>query len=719
VPSVSVLYINDDVVGPHLQLIRNICEPNSRSRPHVTVRYSDKLPIPEAYHSANIGYIDLVEPGAFGLDQGDESPNRTVYIRCESDALLHLDYKPHFPTSEFHITLYDGRSSEFARQLLLGMKQLRWGFRLLLPNETTLTQIEIKTGKSGLPKPPPTYSPQVHDIFYEVSGQRIDHRLLQELSDSQRVELAVAVAQHMHQHTAYFPQIASIRQLPKQPGTSPQGNSWNVESEIHLTPPELAVEITSYTMKNFDLDHVPLHFGDPAVGTGAFYAALLRVMGERQVESAIGIDINPKQIAAARWRWESRGMQVMEGDYLHMERLPLRTLILANPPYLRHQGIPPAYKRELRERASVLAGMKVSGLSGLYVYFMLLSHAWMAPNALAAWLVPSEFMQTDYGAVLRYYLTHKVQLIRVHRFSHDHPQFENAMVLPSVVVFRNCLPDGEHEVLFSSGGTLSRPITTENVATEQLRRDERWTIPRCAPEDNQYSPFRIGDLFTVQRGIATGANDFFIIERGKAAKLGLPKEALRPVLPKARSLIADIVDGDSDGYPIIEPQLCLLDCALQEHEIRDRYPKLMDYLASAEHKGIRERTLVRKRRLWYKQEHRLPPPFLCTYMGRGPDGTPPIRFIWNRSQAVATNTYLLLYPKPRLASLLADERIEGELFELLRETAQTVMKSGLRVHADGLQKIEPGELVNVRLAFTPSWIAKAVDSDLLSPLRPK
>lgn len=60
----------------------------------------------------------------------------------------------------------------------------------------------------------------------------------------------------------------------------------------------------------------------------------------------------------ARMRWEHRGMEVIQGDYLHMERLPLRTLILANPPYLRHQGMTKAYKRDLRERASIVMGKK-------------------------------------------------------------------------------------------------------------------------------------------------------------------------------------------------------------------------------------------------------------------------------------------------------------------------------------------------------------------------
>ncbi len=592
------------------------------------------------------------------------------------------------------------------------MRRVEWGFRVILPENTTLTKLEIRNKKSTTPKPPHSYDARVQAIFEEITGEHVSWSLLSKLEASQRLDLSFAVAAHLSRCTEEFPRAEAIS-AQIHIAQSMSRVDGLVEPDIHLTPPELAREIAEYAIREMVDTDLPVHFGDPAVGTGAFYSALLQVLPRERVASAIGVDISLQQIAAAKWRWEARGMEFVHQDYLHMEKLPLRNLILANPPYLRHQGMHAEYKRELRDRASVVSGMRVSARSGLYVYFMLLSHSWMHPDATAAWLIPSEFMQTNYGSALRNYLTHHVQLLRVHRFSHDYPQFENAMVLPSVVVFRNRPAQKGDTVHLSAGGTLSCPSMSRHTTVDELRRVKRWLIPAVEAEAKQFSPYRIRDLFTVRRGIATGANDFFIIERTKAARLGIPEEALRPVLPKARALKADIIEGDEDGYPKTRPQLCLLDCGLPEEEIRDQYPGLIAYLDTASDKGIRNRTLVSKRKPWYRQEQRNPPRFLCTYMGRGSDTSPPIRFLWNRSRAIATNTYLMLYPHPRVEALLADEEICKQMFEILQETARTAMTVGLRVHADGLHKIEPGDLLDVPLASTPEWLASVIDSDLL------
>lgn len=66
-----------------------------------------------------------------------------------------------------------------------------------------------------------------------------------------------------------------------------------------------------------------------------------------------------------------------------------------------------------------MAGVKVNGLAGLYVYFMLLATAWMEDGGCAAWLVPSEFMDVNYGAALKRYLTDRVTLVRAHRHARN------------------------------------------------------------------------------------------------------------------------------------------------------------------------------------------------------------------------------------------------------------------------------------------------------------
>lgn len=710
--SVSVLYIADDTVGPHLELLRQVCEPGSTSRPHVSVRYFEKLRVPDEHLHTRVEHIDLVEPGSYGLERPRLAKNRTVYIRCQSDALVPLEHKPHYPASEFHITVYDGKSLKFARALLKMLGSLEWGFRVPLPEDTTLTRIKLRSGRSARAQPAREYSNALKELFHRATSEQLSLPYLERLPDERRLELAWAICDHLRQSTATY------KRVPSKSGSGASSHDRTQVEEgdtpdIHLTPPELAREVASYAVGLLDAPGSNVHFGDPAVGNGAFYSALLQVLPQSQIASAIGIDISAQQVAAAQWRWAHKGMEVMRGDYLHMERLPARTLILANPPYLRHQGIPPKYKQELRERASVSMGMRVSARSGQYVYFLLLSHAWMAPGAVAAWLVPSEFMQTAYGAAVRHYLTHRVQLVRVHQFGHDEPQFENAKVLPAVVVFRNSLPSADQTAILSKGGRLANPIISETVRVGELSCDAKWWIPRHPQRTRRASDIQVGDLFVVRRGIATGANDFFVMERATAVRLGLPIAAVRPVLPKARTLQTDIVEREADGYPRVRPQLCLLDCDLPEGEIRTRYPRLMKYLLTAKDLDILKRNLVRQRHPWYKQERRDPPPFLCTYMGRGRANGPPLRFVWNKSDAVATNTYLMLYPRAALAKLLRERPdLTARLFILLQQTARETMSEIWRVHAGGLHKIEPGELLRVRLSSSPVWLLPGVDSHL-------
>lgn len=696
------------MVGPHLALLRNICDPQSKSKPHVTVRFFDKLAIPPDHLKVAVNNIDLLAPGAFGLNKSDVQKNRTIFIRCQSYELLALEHKPDFPTSEFHITLYDGFSDNFSRRLFSVLRKFPWAFRVPLP-KTTLKAIDIKSkrkknDKLALPR---EYNSAVSQLFFSIFNEEISENTILTLTDKKRLEFAFRICESLHSLTGSFDKV----KIPKQSRLEGFDRFPEENYDIHLTPPELAQEIASYAVKL--LGKVPIDFGDPAVGTGAFFAALLKVTERSSIKTAIGIDISPKQVEAAKWRWKSMDMDVREGDYLHMNLLPQRNLILANPPYMRHQGINKNYKLELRQRASLDIGIKVSARSGQYLYFILLSHKWMAPGAIGAWLIPSEFMQTEYGRALRYYLAKKVQLLRIHQFDTATPQFENVEVLPCVIFFKNTEPDIKTKTIFSLGGSLLAPVHSEKVGADRLDPEQKWKLKTHQAVERDDTFVQLGDLFSVRRGIATGANDFFVLDRDKAHKLGIPDMALTPLLPKAKNLISEVVSRKQDGYPHVARQLCVINTSLSEKEISEQYPDFMNYLQHGKEIGVMNGHLVGRRHPWYKQEQREPAPFLCTYMGKAHAGKPAIRFIWNKSDAIATNTYLLLYPNKNLATLLKSKPVLAQtIFDLLKACSWTALGEHSRQHAGGLSKIEPKELQQVWMGPLPPEIFDAADREL-------
>ena len=482
------------------------------------------------------------------------------------------------------------------------------------------------------------------------------------------------------------------------------------------TPTELAADILRYAAAQLG-DSGKIRFMDPAVGTGAFYSALLDVFPKERVDTAVGHEIDPHYGAPAANLWGETGLDVRLQDFTQAE-LPSNSerfnLLICNPPYVRHHHIVNEEKQRLKMRAYTSCGVKMNGLAGLYCYFLGLSDAWMAAGGLAGWLMPSEFMDVNYGLPVKRYLLDKVTLLHIHRFDPNDVQFADALVSSAVVWFRKEVPRAGHEVRFTYGGSLQRPKLERLVPVETLRRDPKWTRYPVKEQFEELETPVLGDFFTIKRGLATGDNRYFILSPEEIEWRRLPFEAFRPILPSPRHLPENEIAADVKGNPVLERRLFLLDCHLEEEQIRVKHPALWAYLAEGKAKGVAERYLCRHRSPWYAQEDRPPAPFVCTYLGRsGTKRGQPFRFILNHSRATAANVYLMLYPKGSLVSLLEDNpALERRLWEFLNAICPKTMLAGGRVYGGGLHKLEPKELGNVPAGAVAELLPKVLQTNL-------
>lgn len=462
------------------------------------------------------------------------------------------------------------------------------------------------------------------------------------------------------------------------------------------TPTELAREIVEYGVNQLS-QRSNIRFLDPGIGTGSFYSALRSIHTKQQIEFARGFEVDPHYGHPAKDLWKDTSLEIFMGDFTKQEaeKNNFANLIICNPPYVRHHHIDKETKAGLQVRTEKSCGVRINGLSGLYCYFMGLSHSWMEEGAIAGWLIPSEFMDVNYGRQIKQYILSKVTLLHIHRFDPVDAQFDDALVSSAVVWFRNDAPPENHHVKFSFGGTLASPSLVRDVPVSELKDEQKWTRYPIANEASKRGSVTLGDLFSIKRGIATGDNKFFIMTRGEIEERELPFECFTPVLPSTRYIKGNEIKADSEGMPLIEKQLFLLDTKLSEQEIKDQYPVLWNYLQSGKRgeKSVSSRYLCRTRRPWYAQENRPAAPIVCTYMGRKKEGRKPFQFILNHSKATACNVYLLLYPKEKFARTLDRyPSMKRAVWKFLNSIDSDELIGHGRVYGGGLHKLEPKEL---------------------------
>src|SRR5207247_893916 len=98
----------------------------------------------------------------------------------------------------------------------------------------------------------------------------------------------------------------------------------------------------------------------------------------KEITGAVGIELDTLFAKTAKGLWSELGFTVIEGDFTRQHSPAERfNVVMTNPPYVRHHHLKTAEKERLKGELARSLGLGISGLAGLYCYFLLLSHDWM------------------------------------------------------------------------------------------------------------------------------------------------------------------------------------------------------------------------------------------------------------------------------------------------------------------------------------------------------
>ena len=258
----------------------------------------------------------------------------------------------------------------------------------------------------------------------------------------------------------------------------------------------------------------------------------------------VGVELDPLAAAACRAHLAAAGL----ADRSRVEVADFRsadagaappsapTLYLGNPPYVRHHQIPAGWKEWLALTARA-HGLEASRLAGLHVHFFLATAARARPGDRGAFITSSEWLDTNYGRLVRELLLDGLGGEAIHVVEPTAVPFEDAAVTAAITCFRAGRRPGA--VRMRRVADVRRLGALEGgrpVPAERLREARRWSpLTRGARRPRGPHPARR------PREGAPGRRHGAQLHVGRAA--GRDGPAARGALPVGHARAGDLRGG--------------------------------------------------------------------------------------------------------------------------------------------------------------------------------
>lgn len=419
----------------------------------------------------------------------------------------------------------------------------------------------------------------------------------------------------------------------------------------------------------------PVRIVDPGAGSGRYLMAAAEAFPKADL---VALEIDPMTALMLRANLQTTGLAeratVMVGDY-RAARLPKvegATLYIGNPPYVRHHEISEKWKKWLTLAAASF-GLRASQLAGLHIHFFMATAHHAQPGDYGAFITSSEWLDVNYGSVLRQLLLAELGGTELHILEPELAPFADATTTGAITCF--VVGQSSDRMLLRRVpyvADLGRLGVGREIARERLAESNRWSVLTRTGTKTPEGYIELGELCRVHRGTVTGANRVWVTKPGA---VDLPEEVLFPSVTKAKELFQAGERLTKDGV-----LKSVIDLPTDLDALDDEARKLVEkFLRVLKREKVHQGYVASARRAWWSVGLRLPAPILATYMARRPPA-----FVRNDADARHINIAHGLYPRQELSTTALDN-LAAHL------NGRVSLESG-RVYAGGLTKFEPKEM---------------------------
>lgn len=437
-----------------------------------------------------------------------------------------------------------------------------------------------------------------------------------------------------------------------------------------FTPPDIAKSMVNWVLSGSRANSVY----DSAFGLGSFFDS-----APSDCEF-YGSDIDAAILDFFRSHAERMPKSLEQADYLLDFRM-CHENIVCNPPYLRFQRF---LNREtvfkaFKDRLDV----RLSGYTNIASAFLLKSISELKPGGRLAYILPSEFLNCGYGSLIKEWLIRDGHLDSVIKVECERDAFSEVTTSVCIVVYDSAMR--KENVAFRAVGAideLADVLAKDPVSTVPLCRldaEEKWegyfvaASERIRPEMTHL--ISLSEYGRFSRGIATGANSFFVLSKSDIKAKGLSSTSCRRCITKSQQL-KSLTFNDQDFDLLADADAPVFLFSPED----DLDEAAMSYIRHGEELGCDKGFITSHRKPWYKLRE-VSPLLLNVFSRAG------YKVVRNYSSALTLTNFHCFYPYA-----VREKYVDWIFLYLHSNIGRKILSVSKRKYGNLLDKFEPNDL---------------------------